>query len=136
MKTVAFWGLKFQFFRPDPNALTRMLLHDQDHGRPRREGAAALQAAKARGVVLENPNNLSEAAATKGRSLGVRARQAKADEFSVSVTPIIQDLAGEGMSLNKIAKELNSLNILTARRKTGGWTPTAVKNAIGRLQRD
>jgi DNA invertase Pin-like site-specific DNA recombinase len=94
---------------------------------------AALQAAKARGKALGNPDNLNKETAANGRVLGVKARKAKADEFSSSITPIIQELAGQGMSLNSIARELNSRNILTARGKSGAWTPTAVRNALGRI---
>jgi len=43
---------------------------------------SALQAAKARGKVLGSPQSLNSAAAEKGRELGVKARQAKADEFA------------------------------------------------------
>lgn len=93
---------------------------------------AALQAAKARGVTLGNPGNLSKVSAAKGRALGVKARQIKADEFSASVDSIIQELLRAGISLNGIARELNSKNILTARGRCGAWTPTAVKNAVER----
>jgi len=93
---------------------------------------AALQAAKSRGVRLGCPDNLTEAAATKGRALGVRALQVKADEFAASVHSIIKELVEEGESLNRIAKELNSRNILTPRGKVGAWTPTAVRNVLRR----
>jgi DNA invertase Pin-like site-specific DNA recombinase len=94
---------------------------------------AALQAAKARGKTLGSPSNLNQEAAAKGRVIGVKARQSKADEFAATISPIIQDLVSQGMSLNRMANELNKRNILTARGKSGSWTPTAVKNAIARL---
>jgi DNA invertase Pin-like site-specific DNA recombinase len=93
---------------------------------------SALQAAKARGKVLGNPQNLNSEAAEKGRELGVKARQAKADEFASKVVPKIKELADMGMSLNGIARELNTQDILTRRGKAGAWTPTAVKNALER----
>ena len=93
----------------------------------------ALQAAKARGTVLGNPGNLNQSAAEKGRALGVKARQSKADEFANTISPVIQELVGQGMSLNQIARELNTSGILTATGKLGSWTPTAVKNLLGRV---
>ncbi|GFO68035.1 resolvase [Geomonas limicola] len=94
---------------------------------------AALQAAKARGTALGNPDNLNGEAAVKGRALGVQARQTKANAFSKAVAPLIEELAQQGMSLNGIAREFNARNILTARGKVGAWTPTAVRNALGRV---
>jgi DNA invertase Pin-like site-specific DNA recombinase len=91
---------------------------------------AALAAAKARGQVLGNPRNLNKAAAAKGRIAGVKARQNKADEFAKDVLPIINEF--RGMSLHKIAAELNDRKILTARGKTGSWTASAVKNVLNR----
>ncbi len=93
---------------------------------------AALQAAKARGKTLGNPNNLNQEAAAKGRALGAKARQIKADEFAGAISPIIQELVGQGMSLNRIAQELNDRKILTARGKSACWTATAVKNVQAR----
>jgi len=93
---------------------------------------SALQAAKARGKKLGNPQNLNSVAAEKGRVLGVKARQAKADEFASKIAPMIQGLSREGMSLNAIARELNQRDILTPSGKAGTWTPTTVKNALRR----
>jgi DNA invertase Pin-like site-specific DNA recombinase len=95
---------------------------------------SALQAAKARGVVLGNPKNLDEDSAAKGRVLGVAARKGIADVFAGKVTPIIADYQEQGLSLNQIAKKLNESGVLTARGKAGSWTPTAVKNAFSRVK--
>lgn len=92
---------------------------------------AALAAAKARGQVLGNPINLNEDAKTKGRVMGVRAIQRKADDFAKDIYPVIQEF--EGKSLRNIAKELNDRKILTARNTI--WTATAVKNVIDRQNR-
>jgi DNA invertase Pin-like site-specific DNA recombinase len=94
---------------------------------------AALQAAKARGKVLGSPRNLSQEVAVKGRVIGVKTRQSKVNEFAATISPIIQDFASKGMSLNQMAIELNKRSILTARGKMGSWTATAVKNAMARL---
>jgi len=93
---------------------------------------SALQAAKARGKALGSPQNLNSVAATKGRKLGVQARVQKADTFAVETVPTIKNYLEQGMSLNQIARELNRTNILTARGKTGAWTPTAVRNVLMR----
>lgn len=93
---------------------------------------AALQAAKAKGKVFGNPKNLNPEAAAKGRVIGVKSRQRKANEFAVKVSSIIHEFAVKGLSLNQIARELNKSEILTARGKIGSWTPTAVKNVIAR----
>jgi len=94
---------------------------------------AALAALKARGVKLGKPENLSQAAADKGTANASAARTAKADEFAAQVGPMVQEYKSKGMSLNGIAAELNARSILTARGKTGAWTPTAVKNLLARL---
>lgn len=94
---------------------------------------AALEAAKARGTMLGNPKNLNESAAAKGRVLGVRAKKEKADTFAAETVPTIKGYLEQGMSLNQIARELNRGGILTARGKTGSWTPTAVRNVLVRL---
>jgi DNA invertase Pin-like site-specific DNA recombinase len=88
---------------------------------------AALQAAKARGVKLGGwrgvPNNniaLARQAITKA-----------ADDFAANVGPILLELRAEGLSLNRMAVELTNRGVQTARG--GAWTPTAVKNALARL---
>jgi DNA invertase Pin-like site-specific DNA recombinase len=93
----------------------------------------SLQALKERGVMLGSPKNLNQDSAAKGRVLGVVARKGKADIFASKVAPIIAEYQNEGLSLNKIAKKLNASGILSARNKVGAWTPTAVKNAIYRI---
>ena len=65
--------------------------------------------------------------------MGVEAKRAKADVFAGKVTPIIEDYQKDGLSLNQIAKMLNDRGVLTARGKAGAWTPTAVKNALARV---
>lgn len=91
---------------------------------------AALLSAKQRGTVLGNPKNLNKEASAKGRVLGVKAIQEKANSFASETIPIVRNYVAQGMSLNQIARELNKTNILTARGKTGSWTPTAVRNLM------
>ncbi|PLY09624.1 MAG: resolvase [Desulfuromonas sp.] len=96
----------------------------------------ALRAAKSKGKTLGNPQNLNASSAAKGRRLGVLARKEKAVSFAKKVTPKINELQSKGLSLNQIARELNESGILTARGKTGSWTPTAVKNVILRQEKE
>jgi len=94
---------------------------------------AALAALKARGAKLGKPENLTRAAACKGAVNASKARTVKADDFAGQVGPMVEAYQAEGMSLNAIAAKLNTDSILTARGKSGSWTPTAVKNLLARL---
>ena len=83
---------------------------------------AALQAAKARGVKIGNPN-IAEAG-KKGRAAAI----ASADRFAEGVWPIIESLMDEGLNLSAIARELNERQIKT---RTGlAWTAQTVKNVV------
>lgn len=94
----------------------------------------ALRAAKERGQILGKPENLTPQAAKKGNANSTTARRKLADNFAAQVTPMIRDYLGRGLSLRQTAAELNRENILTASGKAGAWTPTAVKNALARVQ--
>lgn len=94
----------------------------------------ALAAAKARGVKLGNPRNLTREAAEKGRKAGVDAIKKKANRFATEIHSRILHLYAEGLSLNGIARSLNEEGILTARGKSKAWTARAVKNVIERNQ--
>ena len=95
----------------------------------------ALAAAKARGVKLGNPENLTREAQVKGSPKGNRAKVILADAFATELTPIIETYRKEGQSLNQIAGSLNASRIKTARGKDGAWTAQAVKNLILRIGR-
>lgn len=94
---------------------------------------SALQAAKAKGKTLGNPANLNANAAAKGRQDGVKARKSKADDFAAHLSPVLGEYLNQGLSLRRIAEELNTNNFLTATGKVGKWTATAVRNVIARL---
>jgi DNA invertase Pin-like site-specific DNA recombinase len=94
---------------------------------------AALQAAKARGVTLGSPQNLTKAVADQGREKGRIAKLAKADDFAAQEGPRVQAYQAEGLSLRGIAARLNAEGIRTARGLSGSWTPTAVKKVLERL---
>lgn len=89
----------------------------------------ALAQAKARGVKLGNPNLTAEGVA-KGTVEGVKTIKGNADSFAGRVLPTIKALQGQGLNLLRVAQELNSLNVKTARGKQ--WTAQAVKNVLAR----
>ena len=91
-----------------------------------RRTKAALQAAKARGVRLGNPN--PQAAAVAGAAAG----RANADAFAAKVMPIIDDIQRSGAtSLRAIATALQARGVQTARGNTK-WLPAQVSNLIQR----
>jgi DNA invertase Pin-like site-specific DNA recombinase len=93
----------------------------------------ALQAAKARGVKLGSPQNLTEKARRKGRAMGVEALKKGSIEFATKRYSEIRAWRDQGLSLRAIAAKLNQENTLTARGKVGSWTPQAVKNVMVRV---
>jgi DNA invertase Pin-like site-specific DNA recombinase len=99
-----------------------------------RRTKAALAAARARGVKLGTPDNLTREAAARGRACGMRARISKADEFARRRYPDIARLRGDGLSLCAVARQLNSEGVPTARGKRGAWTARAVKNVVERVE--
>lgn len=92
---------------------------------------AALAQAKARGVRLGNPNNLTAEGVSRGSIEGVKAIKEIAVRDAQRVLPTIQALQGKGKSLRGIASELNTMSVKTPRGKQ--WTATAVKNALDRV---
>jgi DNA invertase Pin-like site-specific DNA recombinase len=87
--------------------------------------SAALQAAKARGKRLGNPN-LSEA-----RRCAVRAQKEKADRHSANILPVIREIQNTGIkSLRGIARALAARGVRTARK--GAWTAVQVSDILGR----
>jgi DNA invertase Pin-like site-specific DNA recombinase len=92
---------------------------------------AALQAAKARGVKLGNPNGAAHMR-NLDTSAAVRAVKAGADERAASLVATIESLKAEGVtSANGIAAALNGRQIATARG--GRWTARSVLNVAARL---
>jgi hypothetical protein len=84
-----------------------------------------LQAAKARGVRLGNPN-LSKAAA-----IGWARLQEAAQQFAANVLPVIRELQAAGAtSHNAIAGKLNERKVPA--RRGGKWTHVQVGNALAR----
>lgn len=99
-------------------------------GRRTRE---ALQAAKAAGRRLGNPNGAAALRrAGKGNVAAVAEIKAGADSFAADLSPIVADIqAGGATSLPAIAAELNARHIQT--RRGGKWHPSSVRNLLARL---
>jgi DNA invertase Pin-like site-specific DNA recombinase len=115
---------------PDANRLTvgiMALVAQQEREAISSRTKAALVAAKARGVRLGCPENLSR------RSIGVeasaRVRSAAAREYRVDIGSIVQTAQTEGRtSLREIASYLNE-NRIPARRG-GAWSAVQVKRVL------
>lgn len=90
----------------------------------------ALAAAKARGVKLGKPENLSNSAV--GSVRGNLVKQAKAQKRAVDTCEIIADInKGGDLSIRMIAKELNQRGIQTARG--GTWSATQVSRVMKQM---
>lgn len=96
--------------------------------------SAALQAAKARGVRLGNPNGAASLRrAGKGNRAALQAVVANADRLAADLAPVIEDLRAKGhCSLRELAAGLNERRMRTARGRT--WHPTSVKNLLARIE--
>ncbi len=88
---------------------------------------SALKAAKARGVKLGNRTNLGEA-----QTKGAASTKSAADEFARNVWPMIRACAADGMSLRKIADQLNRQGVPTARG--GQWQAVQVSAIKKRME--
>jgi DNA invertase Pin-like site-specific DNA recombinase len=110
---------------PDTNRLTiHILAAVAEHEREAiaNRAKAALRAAKARGIVLGNPNP------RPALRLAITALKQQTAQFHATMKPLIENLRHQGHSLAAIARELNSRNIPTARG--GLWYPTTVRNIL------
>ncbi|MFL5285335.1 MAG: recombinase family protein [Rhodopila sp.] len=63
--------------------------------------------------------------------LGGAARRSKADAFAARLTPVLDGMQADGLSLNAMAGELTKQGILTAQGGTE-WTATAVRRVLAR----
>jgi DNA invertase Pin-like site-specific DNA recombinase len=86
---------------------------------------AALEAAKARGVVLGNPSHFTDEVAARGREFGRKVLQQQAAKRRSDVLPIIEDIKASGITtIRGIADELNARRIPALRG--GEWSATQV----------
>jgi DNA invertase Pin-like site-specific DNA recombinase len=96
---------------------------------------AALQAARARGVLLGTHNpairRLTQAARFRGASLGAKAVRRMAMEAYEDLHPRIVALRGSGMSLREIARSLNHDGHST--RSDTAWTAVQVWRVLQRV---
>ena len=91
---------------------------------------AGLRAARARGITLGKPENLSEDAKRIGRKLGLEVRKQKAKEFVNNIVDVVMSLKNSRLSLQKIAIQLNSDGYST--RRGGRWHSNSVKRVLDR----
>ena len=85
----------------------------------------ALEAAKARGVVLGSPK------LNVARKSAVVSIKAEADKHAANILPIIREAQRAGATtLRQIAEALNARGVATARG--GQWHATSVKNMLDR----
>jgi len=93
---------------------------------------AALQAAKARGVKLGNPNGAAHLKGF-GNDQAVAAIQEAAQHFAEELRPIVEDIRAHGVaSIRGICSELNRRSITTPRDRQ--WHPTGVARLLSRLE--
>lgn len=122
---------------PDANELTvgiMALVAQQERQAISQRTREALQAARARGTKLGNPNGAEALRrAGKGNAAALRAAQDNASARAEALRKTVVELQGSGRgSLGEIAAELNSRGILTARRAQ--WHRSSVANLLKRLQ--
>jgi DNA invertase Pin-like site-specific DNA recombinase len=118
---------------PNANELTIDVISAVNEDESRRISArtkAAMAAAKRRGCRFGTPENLSAAAARRGRALGAKVAQEKAREAYARVQPIIVRLKNAGKSNAQIAAELNALAYET--RRKCAWTKVQVSRVLQR----
>jgi len=121
---------------PHANELTvgiMALVAQQEREAISKRTTEALQAAKARGKKLGNPNGAAALLrAKKGNRAAVRAVRASADEHARNLAPVIDALREEGITtLGGIAAALTERGMLTPRRRR--WHKGSVRNLLARL---
>lgn len=124
---------------PDANSLTigiMALIAQQEREATSKRTIEALQAAKARGTKLGNPNGASALRrASKGNVAAVEAIKAKSAAFALDIVPVIEAIKGDGhASLRAIALELNRRGIITARG--GQWAAKTVLDVMKTIASD
>lgn len=77
----------------------------------------ALQAAKARGVVLGNPGNLTEAGKRLGAARGAASKRRRAIGEYCHLAPVVAELRSQGQSYRSIAMHLNVMGEATRQGK-------------------
>jgi DNA invertase Pin-like site-specific DNA recombinase len=91
---------------------------------------AALRAAKARGVKLGTPENLTDQARALGRASSLVARRAAAAQWLRDVSSFVMEAVSSGATLADVSERMNLLGIPA--RRGGKWTPTQVRRVVAR----
>jgi len=89
---------------------------------------AALMAAKHRGVRLGTAGAIN-------LQPNLRARKTAADDFALSMKPLLDGLKAQSISQRRQIEILNQLRTPTANGITGNWTTKQLQRIYGRLQR-
>lgn len=123
---------------PDANELTvgvMALIAQHEREAIAKRTAEALQAARARGQRLGNPNGAAALRrAAKGNRAALIAASALADRHACNLEAVVATLRLEGIkSLGAMAEALNARGMLTPRG--GGWHKSSVRNLLVRLGR-
>jgi len=121
---------------PDANNFTvgiMALVAQQEREATSKRTKEALQAAKARGTKLGNPNGAAALLkAGKGNAAGVQAVKMKAQGYAQEMQAVLAHLQAQGKtSLGALAEALNGGGYKTPRG--GAWHKTSVKNLLDRL---
>lgn len=121
---------------PEANNFTvgiMALVAQQEREATSKRTKEALQAAKARGTKLGNPNGAAALLrAGKGNAAGVEAVKAKAQEYAQEMRAVVAHLQGQGKtSLGALMEALNGGGYRTPRG--GAWHKTSVRNLLDRL---
>lgn len=121
---------------PEANNFTvgiMALVAQQEREATSKRTKEALQAAKARGQKLGNPNGAAALLrAGKGNAAGVQAVRAKANEYAHEMQAVLAHLQTQGKtSLGALVEALNGGGYKTPRG--GAWHKTSVRNLLDRL---
>lgn len=124
---------------PEANDLTvgiMALVAQQEREAISRRTREALEAAKARGQRLGNPNGAAALRrAGKGNTASRIVASANADRHATDLLPIVGQLRAEGItSLGGLADALNARGMLTPRGAR--WHKSSVRNLLNRLDGD
>lgn len=120
---------------PEANDLTvgiMALVAQQEREAISRRTREALQAAKARGVKLGNPNGAAALRRAGKGGVALRATvRANAEAHAADLAQVLADIRAQGnTTLRAIAAQLNARGILT--RRGGRWHVSNVKNMLMR----